>query len=314
MPIEAIVGAKRALRAGAVLAALCAAVAANAAGGAAADRAERAAERADGFGPSGAPWTPPAGMRFLHDVPYGADARQRMDVYLPPHPRGAPVVFMVHGGAWRYGDKSGATVVRNKVEHWVPRGAVLVSINYRMLPDAGPLAQVQDVARALAEAQRLAPRWGADPGRFVTMGHSAGAHLVALLAASPALQHAAGAQPVRATVALDSAAMDVPRLMQARHPPLYDRAFGRDPAHWADASPAQRLQQAAPPLLAVCSSRRAIACDQAYRLAAQAQSLGMRAEVLPQDLDHRGTNEQLGLPGGYTAAVDAFLQSVGAAP
>ncbi len=290
-------------------------VGAQAAGQAAgAGRAERAARQADGDGPSGAPWTAPAGMRFLHDVPYGPDPRQRMDVYLPAHPRGAPVIFMVHGGAWRYGDKAGSTVVRNKVEHWVPRGAVFVSINYRMLPDAGPLVQVQDVARALAEAQRLAPRWGADPGRFVTMGHSAGAHLVALLAAQPGLQRAAGAQPVLATVALDSAAMDVPRLMRTPHPKLYDRAFGTDPAHWPEASPADQLRQSAPPLLAVCSSRRAIACDQAYRLAAQAQALGMRADVLPQDLNHLGTNEQLGLPGAYTDAVDAFLQSVGAAP
>lgn len=277
-------------------------------------RAQRAARQADGDGPSGAPWTAPAGMRFLHDVPYGADPRQRMDVYLPARPQGAPVIFMVHGGAWRYGDKAGSTVVRNKVEHWVPRGAVFVSINYRMLPDAGPLVQVQDVAQALAEAQRLVPRWGADPGRFVTMGHSAGAHLVALLAARPALQRAAGAQPVLGTVALDSAAMDVPRLMRTPHPKLYDRAFGTDPAHWPEASPADQLRQSAPPLLAVCSSRRAIACDQAYRLAAQAQSVGMRADVLPQDLNHLGTNEQLGLPGAYTDAVDAFLRSVGGAP
>ena len=276
--------------------------------------AQRVARQADGDGPSGAPWTAPAGMRFLHDVPYGTDPRQRMDVYLPARPQGAPVIFMVHGGAWRYGDKAGSTVVRNKVEHWVPRGAVFVSINYRMLPDAGPLVQVQDVARALAEAQRLAPRWGADPDRFVTMGHSAGAHLVALLAARPALQRAAGVRPVLGTVALDSAAMDVPRLMRTPHPKLYDRAFGTDPAHWPEASPADQLRQSAPPLLAVCSSRRAIACDQAYRLAAQAQSVGMRADVLPQDLNHLGTNEQLGLPGAYTDAVDAFLRSVGAAP
>ncbi|CAM3340305.1 alpha/beta hydrolase [Paracidovorax anthurii] len=294
--------------AGVVALAMGVAVAAHAAPG--------AADAIDGVAEAGADtaWTPPAGLRLLRDLPYGADPRQRMDVYLPEHPRGAPVVFMVHGGAWKHGDKAGATVVRNKVAHWVPRGAVLVSINYRMLPDAGPPVQVRDVARALAEAQRLAPGWGADPRRFVAMGHSAGAHLVALLMASPALQREAGALPVLATVALDSAAMDVPRVMRARHAPLYDHAFGRDPAQWESVSPAHQLRQSAPPLLAVCSSRRAIACDQAHRLAAQAQSLGMRAEVLPQDLNHRGTNEQLGLPGAYTDAVDAFLRSVGGAP
>ncbi len=278
--------------------------AAHAAGGA---EAEGVAE-----GPA---WAAPAGQRVLRDLPYGPDRRQRMDVYLPAAPpRGAPVIFMVHGGAWRVGDKSSASVVRNKVEHWVPQGAVFVSINYRMLPEADPLAQLQDVAQALATAQRLAPQWGADPGRFVAMGHSAGAHLVALLAAEPGLQQSLGVRPVRGTVLLDSAALDVPRLMRLPHARLYDQAFGADPAYWASASPVDRLRQAAAPVLAVCSSHRATSCGQARELAARAQPLAMRVQVLPQDLDHRGTNEQLGLPGPYTDAVDAFLRSVGAAP
>lgn len=259
-----------------------------------------------------AAWRPPAPMRVLRDLPYGPHARQRMDVYLPPHPQGAPVVFMVHGGAWKTGDKAMARVVQHKVERWVPQGVVFVSVNYRLLPEAGPLVQVEDVARALAEAQRLAPGWGADPQRFVAMGHSAGAHLVALLAAQPALMQQQGARPVRATVALDSAALDVPAVMQQRHLRLYDAAFGADPAQWALASPVQQLRQATAPVLAVCSSRRRIACGQAQRFAAQGRSLGMRVEVLPQDLSHRETNEHLGLSGPYTESVEAFLRSVDA--
>lgn len=278
---------------------------------------DRLAQRAeegldDGAGEPAADWRPPATVRVLRDVPYGLQARQRMDVYLPPHPQGAPVVLMVHGGAWRLGDKAMGRVVQHKVERWVPQGVVFVSINYRLLPDAGPLVQVEDVARALAEAQRLAPGWGADPRRFVAMGHSAGAHLVALLAASPALLQQQGAQPVRATVSLDSAALDVPVVMQQRHLRLYDAAFGADPAQWELASPVHQLRQATAPVLAVCSSRRRIACDQAQRFAAQGRALGMRVQVLPQDLSHRETNELLGLSGPYTDAVEAFLRSVDA--
>ncbi|EER58388.1 LipQ, partial [Acidovorax delafieldii 2AN] len=94
------------------------------------------------------------------------------------------MVFLVHGGGWRHGDKAHERLVQNKVARWVPRGVVLVSVNYRLLPEAGPDEQLRDVARALATAQRQAPGWGADPQRFLTMGHSAGAHLVALLAAT----------------------------------------------------------------------------------------------------------------------------------
>ena len=63
-------------------------------------------------------------------------------------------------------------------------GIIFVSVDYRMLPQQDALAQADDVARALAFAQSRARSWGGDPGKFILMGHSAGAHLVALLAAA----------------------------------------------------------------------------------------------------------------------------------
>ena len=100
----------------------------------------------------------PPGVQKIADVPYGPDARQRMDIYLPsssvPHPSGvrAPVVFMVHGGGWRNGDKAMGRVVDHKVARWVPRGLIVVSVNYRLLPDTPVAQQAQDVAQALATA------------------------------------------------------------------------------------------------------------------------------------------------------------------
>ena len=254
----------------------------------------------------------PAGVRVLRDLPYGDHARQRMDVYLPPEPRQAPVIFMVHGGAWRVGDKAMRNVVKNKVGHWVTQGFVLVSVNYRLVPDAHPIEQAQDVSRALAAAQAAATGWGADPARFVLMGHSAGAHLVALVNAAPAQALALGARPWLGTVAPDSAVMDVAPVMRARHLGFYDQAFGSDPAYWNAASPQQQLVAGAPPLLAVCSTRRADKpCAAAERMTRRARELGLRMEVLGQDQSHGQINEQLGLEGPYTEAVDAFLSSLG---
>jgi arylformamidase len=253
-------------------------------------------------------------VRVLRDQAYGPHALQRMDVYLPLKSQAAPVVFMVHGGAWRAGDKATAGVVHHKVARWVTQGAVLVSVNYRLLPEAGPLQQLGDVALALAHAQRQAQAWGADARRFVVMGHSAGAHLVALLAASPERLQALGAQPVRATVVLDSAALDVPRIMQQRHLRLYDAAFGRNPAQWEAVSPLHQLhqlRQSGAPLLVVCSSRRNQSCEQARSFVLRAQALGMRAEVLTQALSHHDINAQLGRDADYTEAVEAFLRSTG---
>ncbi|HEX4940092.1 MAG TPA: alpha/beta fold hydrolase, partial [Candidatus Kapabacteria bacterium] len=193
---------------------------------------------------------------------------------------------------------------------WLPRGFILVSTNYRLLPDAAPLEQARDVARAVARTQALATEWGGDPERVVLMGHSAGAHLVALLNANPAEALALGARPWRGAVALDSAAMDIRPIMEARHPRFYDKAFGNVPSNWDRVSPLRQLVSGAPPLLAVCSSQRSDSCRQAEGLQARAQTLGVRIEVQPQDLSHGEINGRLGLPGPYTAAVTAFVDSL----
>jgi arylformamidase len=67
------------------------------------------------------------------------------------------------------------------------------------------------------------------------------------------------------------------------------------------------LQAGAAPLLAVCSTRRSDSCAQAQQFVQQATALGVRASVLGQDLSHRDINQQLGLEGGYTRAVESFM-------
>lgn len=243
---------------------------------------------------------------------YGPDPAQRLDVYLPQHPQGAPVLLMVHGGAWRFGRPDARSVVDAKVAHWVrERGFILVSAGYRLVPQVDVRAQAQDVAGALAEVQRLAPTWGGDPARVLLMGHSAGAHLVALLSADPAMAQAWGARPWLGTVVLDSAALDTVSLMQARHVRLYDEAFGADPALWRAVSPSAQLRAGSAPMLLVCSSvRRDDSCGQSRRFASLVKAAGGRAELLPQALSHMEVNAQLGAPSDYTTAVDRFVDSL----
>ncbi|GAB3345846.1 alpha/beta hydrolase [Lysobacter tyrosinilyticus] len=252
----------------------------------------------------------PANVRVWRDQAYGADPRQRYDVYAPRDARRAPTLFLVHGGGWRFGDKRADNLVRAKIVHWTAQGYIIVSANYRMLPDADPLTQAHDVAVAVATAQRDSARWGGDPDRFVLMGHSAGAHLSALLAAAPPLLAQVHARPVRGAVLLDSAVLDTERFMAKPHLKLYDDAFGDDPAYWRATSAYAQLRAPGVPLLAVCSARRRESCPQAHALTAQANRLGRRAQVLEQDLSHGEINSELGQPSAYTAAVDRYLQSL----
>jgi len=266
----------------------------------------------------------PTGVQRIAGVPYGTDPAQRMDVYVPTSPTTgtnsllasavrAPVIFMVHGGGWRHGDKAMGRVVQEKVNRWVPKGFILISINYRMLPDAPVAVQERDVQAALMAAQQRATTWGGDPGRFILMGHSAGAHLVALLNARAPQALREGAWPWLGTVVLDSAVMNVPAYMRAPHMPLYDDAFGADPAYWVAMSPFHQWTVGAPPMQMVCSTQRADdPCQQFTDMARHVRHLGGRAEVLPQDLSHGEINAQLGLDGDYTRAVEAFMGSLDA--
>ncbi len=256
----------------------------------------------------------PPGVRVERDIAYGPDPRQRYDVYLPAHARpDAPILFMVHGGGWRRGDKRMPNVVGNKAAYWLQRGFVFVSANYRMEPDADPLVQAGDVAAALASVQRRARQWHADPAKALLMGHSAGAHLVALLGSNPeGLLRQAGAQRPLGVVSLDSGALDVPALMdQPRLPQLYRDAFGSDPAYWRSVSPQQQLARDALPMLLVCSSSRhrpTSPCAEAGKFAARASALSVPMQVLPEALQHGEISDQLGLPSAYTEAVAAWIQ------
>jgi len=253
----------------------------------------------------------PTGARLEKDLAYGDDPAQKVDVYIPQGATGAPIILMVHGGAWMLGDKGNSGVVANKVANWLPKGYIIASPNYRMSRPPNPLDQADDVGRALAFVQSRAPAWGGDPSRVVLMGHSSGAHLVALLGADPSITARQGAKPWLGIVALDSAALNVVETMEGKHARFYDTVFGADRSRWSKASPFDRLTTAPRPMLLVCSSRRSDSCPAARALAAKVTSLGGQASVLPVDLNHGAVNAELGHPNEYTASVEAFMRSLG---
>jgi arylformamidase len=252
----------------------------------------------------------PDGVKVLRNVAYGPDRLQAMDVYLPPDAKTTPIILMAHGGGWRRGGKANPGVYENKVARWVPKGFIFVSVNYPMVPESDPVEQADHIARALAAVQAAAPGWGGDPARVILMGHSAGAHLVSLLNADPSRASKLGAKPWLGTVSLDSGALDVPAIMNRPHLDLYDTAFGEDPALWEAASPMHHLTKDGPPWLGVCSSPRRTSCSANEIYAHKAQSLGVRAEVLGQALNHGEINSELGKPRAYTDAVEAFMASL----
>lgn len=257
-------------------------------------------------------WARPKLPSFEPDLVYGSDELQTLDVYHPDKPNGE-VIFMVHGGGWRRGDKAMPNVVDNKVAHYVPLGYTFVTINYRLGADIDPIDQTNDVAEALAFCQGKAKAWGCDANNFILMGHSAGAHLVALYASAPVYGLLHNTAPILGTVALDSAAYDVTQIMTHRHPSLYDEAFGPDPSFWSAASPIERLNRAPKPMLLVAGvtgGEETERFENVQAFADKISQLGGRAPILKVELSHGDVNGDLGVPGEYTDAVDKFLRTL----
>lgn len=245
------------------------------------------------------------------DVPYGLDDSQKYDVYLPDSPSNAPIIAMIHGGAWSSGDKEDAGVAMDKAGYWVAKGYVFVSINYRLLPKKDPLIQAADVALAIANIQKNAANWGADKNKLILMGSGAGGHLAALLSSNPSLASDQGASIWSGAVILETPALNIPSIMSSSHNAIYDTAFGTNSDFWEDSSPTNLLDQSGLPMLVVCSSESMQdTCAKANAFSQAANNVGVKVTVSTQGLSPRAINSQLGVSSSYTSSVDNFIQSV----
>ena len=119
-----------------------------------------------------------AGISYTEGAPADAD-KHKLDLYLPRDKKNFPVLVFVHGGSWRTGDRSQYKALGERLA----RAGIGVAIpSYRLMPQNPHPAQIEDVAAAFAWVVRNISQHGGDTSRIYLSGHSAGAHLAALLA------------------------------------------------------------------------------------------------------------------------------------
>jgi acetyl esterase/lipase len=134
----------------------------------------------------------PASFGAFHrtrDLAYGPEARQHLDVYRPEAAGTHPIVVFFYGGSWSMGRKAQYAFIGAAL---ASRGYVTVIPDYRLYPEVRFPAFVDDSAQAVAWIYQHAHELGADPSRIVLMGHSAGAHMAALLALDSTYLNRAG--------------------------------------------------------------------------------------------------------------------------
>lgn len=192
-------------------------------------------------------------MKVTKDLRYddaaGSDPKlNSLDLYLPAGKQNVPLVFYVHGGGWRAGDKTNPTTLVNTFGRM---GVGLASINYRLAPEVKHPGQIEDVAKAFGWIYKNAAQYGIDRNRIIITGASAGGQLVSLLALNPEYLSKEGVPSgaIKGVASVsgvyDLAAWPEPVMMPTRK----EQAFGLDPAVLRDASPSTYVTAKAPPFL-----------------------------------------------------------------
>jgi acetyl esterase/lipase len=263
-----------------------------------------------------------ASFTVTRDIPYAptGHARHTLDVYAPAGANGLPVVFWIHGGGWTSGSKGEVDL---KPACFTAKGCIVVSTNYRLLPEVDMGTLVGDVARALGWVHRSIAAHGGDPDRIFVMGYSAGAQLAALLCTDDRLLRAEGVpvSALRGCVPVDGDTFDLPAIIATAEtrrrvhgqpePKATHRAkFGTEAQH-REFSAVTHIApgKGIPPFLILHIEANPDTTIQARRLGTALASAGIPARVLGDpEATHRSIDRRLGEPGHpNTEAVLAFL-------
>lgn len=171
-----------------------------------------------------------------------------LDIYTVPNSSELkPVVIWIHGGGWAIGDKRND--MPKKSSFFTNLGYVFVSVNYRLSPFPEDInnderikhpAHIVDVADAIQWVQNNIEKYGGNPNKTVLIGHSAGAHLVALAGANQQLfiDRNISYGSMKGVISLDTQAYDIPKVIaNSLQNDLYINAFTNNETLQKDASP-----------------------------------------------------------------------------
>jgi acetyl esterase/lipase len=242
------------------------------------------------WGPEQPPAKDALEVEEVRDVAYWDDPtadpiRHRLDLFLPKGKKDYPVVVLVHGGGWVMGDNRCCGLYSSVGHFLASRGIGAVLPNYRLSPWVTHPGHVEDVARAVRWTRDHIAEHGGDPARLYLIGHSAGGHLVSLLAADEkyltaekmSLRDIKGVVTVSGVYRIAADPMEIflggsgtqsfrpDQMLPLRGdsgrlpilPPLgfsvnhdsFGSAFGSDPKARADASPLTHVHRGLPPFL-----------------------------------------------------------------
>jgi acetyl esterase/lipase len=118
-------------------------------------------------------------LQTAKDIAYGDKDGQRLDVYTRPDIPSKGVIIFAHGGYWDTGTKNDYPFL---ADSFTELGYTTVTVGYRLVPTVTFPGYVGDVALAVKWTVDNIAQYGGNPEKILLMGHSAGAHIAALVA------------------------------------------------------------------------------------------------------------------------------------
>jgi acetyl esterase/lipase len=213
-------------------------------------------------------------IKITRSVAYAERSRHTLDICRPADAVAAPVVVFFYGGGWRSGNKA---LYRYVAKALARRGYVAVVPDYRIYPEVRYPDFIEDAALAVRWVKDNATRFGGNPEKIFLQGHSAGAHIAAMLAFDARWLEKVGLTPSR----------DIAGLIGIAGPydymPLRDEIlkviFGG--ADRPETQPIFHVSPGAPPALLMTGSHdRLVEPGNSTRLAARLRAAGNAATVL----------------------------------
>jgi acetyl esterase/lipase len=189
---------------------------------------------------------------LAYNAAKGADpVKHKLDVYVPKGAKDFPMMMFVHGGSWKSGDKDRYVKLG---ENFAQQGIGTAIINYRLSNGKGTVRHpdhIKDVAKAFAWMKENANKYGGNKDMIFVSGHSAGGHLVSLLATDESYLKVekCSLNDIRGVVAV-SGVYTISNLL-----PLFHDPFGKDPEVCKAASPMNHVNGKHPPFLIAYGNR-----------------------------------------------------------
>ena len=244
----------------------------------------------------------------------GENPRHTLDVYAPPDAENLPVVIWFYGGGWRSGDKR---LFEHLGRAFAVRGIVTVTVNYRLTPEVTWPQNGEDCAAGVAWVHRNIERFGGDRDRMFLTGHSAGAHLAAMVTLNGEFLADVGVpQSSVGGCVMISGATDLAghvgstRFTAREH---VEETFGSSPDELAEASPVTWVRDDAPPFLILVAERDPEGLrEQGKQLADNLRESGVTVRYLiVKDHDHFSIVRRFGPSDDVTAnAIAEFIKRI----